>query len=132
MLDIDHFKQVNDTHGHLVGDAILAELGQILSRSVRDSDVCARYGGEEFAAILSDADLDGAMRLAGRLRAAVEATEFPHGLRITISVGVASTSVPARFANLLEAADGALYQAKNAGRNRVHPAFVDGALAGSS
>ena len=125
MMDIDHFKLVNDTHGHLVGDAVLAEVAQIITRSVRDSDVSARYGGEEFAVILSESDLDGAMRLAGRLRAAVEAAEFPSGLRVTISIGVAATAEPERLSKLLEEADRALYDAKRNGRNRVEAALLD-------
>jgi len=125
MLDIDHFKLVNDNHGHLVGDAVLAEVAQIITRSVRDSDVCARYGGEEFAVILSESDLDGAMRLAGRLRAAVEAAEFPAGLRVTVSIGVASTADPDQLSKLLEEADRALYDAKRNGRNRVEAALED-------
>lgn len=125
MLDIDHFKRVNDGYGHLVGDAVLAEVAQIVSRGVRDSDVCARYGGEEFAVILGETDLDGGMRLAGRLRAAVEAAEFPSGLRITVSIGVAATADPERLSKLLEDADKALYQAKGNGRNRVEAILVD-------
>lgn len=125
MMDIDHFKLVNDTRGHLVGDAVLSEVAQIITRSVRDSDVCARYGGEEFAVILSGSDLDGAMRLAGRLRAAVEAAEFPSGLRVTISVGAAATDEPERLSRLLEEADRALYEAKRKGRNRVEAALTD-------
>lgn len=121
MLDLDHFKIVNDTHGHLVGDTVLAQIGSVLRETVRDSDVCARYGGEEFAVIAHETSLDGAMRLAGRIRSAVEAAPFPNGLRLTVSIGVAATEDPERFGDLFEMADGALYQAKRAGRNRVVP-----------
>ena len=129
MLDIDHFKIVNDTHGHLVGDAVLAQLAGVVREIVRDSDVCARYGGEEFAVIAHETGLDGAMRLAGRIRTAVEASAFPNGLNLTVSIGVAATDDPERFGELFERADGALYDAKRQGRNRVIPA-LEAAVAG--
>ena len=119
MLDIDHFKLVNDRHGHLVGDQVLAELGRILAASVRESDVCARYGGEEFAAILHETSVQGAEVMAERLRQRVEANTFPAGLKLTVSVGVAATDNIERFGTLIEEADAALYRAKEGGRNRV-------------
>src|SRR5437764_14803104 len=91
MIDLDHFKQVNDTYGHLNGDAVLAELATLLSTGARESDVCARYGGEEFALILHETTEPGARILAERLRAKVAAATFPGGLKPTISVGVAAT-----------------------------------------
>lgn len=130
MLDIDHFKTINDTYGHLVGDAVLAELAAIIRRSTREADVAARYGGEEFAVIVHETPLDGAMRLAGRIRAAVEHATFPNHLRLTVSLGVACTSDAARFDDLFQAADAALYEAKNRGRNQVRAAEgLDTALA---
>ena len=119
MLDIDHFKAINDTHGHLVGDAVLASLAVIVRSCIREADLAARYGGEEFAVIVHETPLEGAMRLAGRIRAAVEKAVFPNRLRLTVSIGVACTDDPERFDDLFELADGALYQAKRAGRNRV-------------
>jgi diguanylate cyclase (GGDEF)-like protein len=122
MLDIDHFKSINDTYGHLVGDAVLAELATIVRAAIRDSDVAARYGGEEFAVIVQETPLDGAMRLAGRIRSAVEHASFPNDLRLTVSIGVASTTDAEEFAELFERADAALYEAKRRGRNRVEAA----------
>jgi len=119
MMDLDHFKEVNDAHGHLVGDQVLFELGSILVRSVRETDVCARYGGEEFAAIFHETGADGAQLLAERLGQAVEGATFPGGLKLTVSVGIAATEDPELMAHLLPAADRALYSAKEHGRNRV-------------
>ncbi|HLQ61353.1 MAG TPA: sensor domain-containing diguanylate cyclase [Candidatus Acidoferrales bacterium] len=127
MLDIDHFKEVNDSHGHLIGDQVLAELGRILAASVRESDVCARYGGEEFAAILHEASVEGAQIMAERLRQGVEAHTFPAGLKLSVSVGIAATDNPERFGTLIEEADSALYRAKEAGRNRVALAQIPSA-----
>jgi len=125
MLDLDHFKAINDTCGHLIGDAVLAHLASIIRSSIRDSDVAARYGGEEFAVIIQETDLGGAMRLAGRIRAAVEAAVFPSELRLTVSIGVASTDDAERFGELFELADTALYRAKREGRNRVQAAVFN-------
>jgi diguanylate cyclase (GGDEF)-like protein len=126
MVDLDHFKQVNDTYGHLNGDAVLAELGSILSTGLRESDVCARYGGEEFALILPETSVDGARTLAERLRARVASSTFPGGLKLTISVGVASTDDAALFTQLTDRADQALYAAKQGGRNQVRVADMKG------
>lgn len=120
MLDIDHFKEVNDQHGHLAGDAVLAALAAIIRRTIRESDLAARYGGEEFAVIVHETPLEGAMRLAGRMRSAVESAVYPNGIKLTVSIGVACTDDPDKFDDLFERADTALYEAKRAGRNRVH------------
>ncbi|HKV89296.1 MAG TPA: sensor domain-containing diguanylate cyclase [Candidatus Dormibacteraeota bacterium] len=122
MIDLDHFKQVNDTYGHLNGDAVLAELASILATGARESDVCARYGGEEFALILQETTEPGARTLAERIRAKVAAATFPGGLKLTISIGVAATEEPALFTSLIERADQALYAAKQGGRNQVRVA----------
>ena len=119
MIDLDHFKQVNDTHGHLVGDQVLSEVGSILVRSIRESDVCARYGGEEFGAIIHEASVEGARVLAERLRQSVEKATFPSGLKLTVSVGIAATDDPEQMPDLLAAADKALYEAKERGRNQI-------------
>ena len=122
MIDLDHFKQVNDTYGHLNGDAVLAELASILEHGARESDVCARYGGEEFGLILHETTDAGARTLAERIRAKVAAATFPGGLKLTISIGVAATAEPALFTTLMERADQALYAAKQGGRNQVRVA----------
>lgn len=126
MIDLDHFKQVNDTYGHLQGDAVLSELAQILVTGARESDVCARYGGEEFALILHETTEPGARTLAERIRAKVAAATFPGGLKLTISVGIAATDDPALFTQLIDRADQALYQAKQGGRNQVRVADMKG------
>ena len=127
LLDIDHFKKVNDTHGHLAGDAVLANLAQVLARAVRNEDVVARFGGEEFAIILRAIGIEPAAHMAERMRKLVEATQAPFNalqLKATVSIGVACfPTTPAKTPEeLVEAADKALYQAKNDGRNRVRRA----------
>ena len=124
LLDIDHFKRVNDTHGHLAGDAVLRGLGELLGREVRATDRVCRYGGEESTVILPETDLAAAARFAERLRAAVEAQPFDVDagvpLRMTVSIGVASWPAHADNAQaLVAAADAAMYAAKEGGRNRV-------------
>ena len=126
MLDIDHFKQINDTYGHLHGDAVLAELAKILNSAKRESDVAARYGGEEFGLILNDTGETGAMTLAERIREKVEAATFPGGLKLTVSIGVATSDDESQFTALIEKADQALYAAKQAGRNTVRVADMRG------
>jgi diguanylate cyclase (GGDEF)-like protein len=122
--DLDDFKRVNDRHGHPVGDTALRHVGALLSQRLRQTDVCARWGGEEFLIALAQVPLEGALALAERQRAALEATPLvlPDGsqLELTISIGVAN-AVPADRtpAPLVQAADRALYDAKAAGRNRV-------------
>jgi len=119
MMDLDHFKRVNDTYGHLQGDQVLAELAKIIIGAKRESDVAARYGGEEFALILHETPAEGAQILADRIRAAVEEATFPGNLKLTVSIGGAATEDEAQFTSLMEKADEALYEAKEGGRNRV-------------
>ena len=126
MIDIDHFKQINDTYGHLHGDAVLSELAKILNSAKRESDVAARYGGEEFGLILVESGETGAASLGERIREKVEAATFPGGLKLTISVGVATTDDEAQFTSLIEKADQALYAAKQGGRNTVRVADMKG------
>ena len=117
-IDIDHFKQFNDTHGHASGDQILAELGGVLRKWARSSDVVARYGGEEFIVLLPHTDAQGGLLAAERLRAAIESHSFTRRRRITVSVGVASYPVDGKMeSDLVRKADQALYLAKKAGRN---------------
>jgi diguanylate cyclase (GGDEF)-like protein len=125
LLDLDNFKQVNDTYGHQAGDAVLRAVGQVLRGGVRQVDLAGRYGGEEFALILPETDLRGALKLAERLRAALETTpvELPDGktLEVTASFGVALKDELPSADELVAVADGALYAAKRAGKNRVMP-----------
>jgi len=124
LLDIDHFKKVNDTMGHAAGDAALRALGERLQRSVRTEDIVARYGGEEFAVIARGILAPGAWLLAERIRQTVAALRVPYEgaeLSFTVSIGVVTTDSERSFANveaLLDAADRALYKAKADGRNR--------------
>ncbi|HEX8353134.1 MAG TPA: sensor domain-containing diguanylate cyclase [Pyrinomonadaceae bacterium] len=120
LLDIDHFKRVNDTHGHDAGDAALRILANALREEVRGVDTAARYGGEEFAIILPQAGPEGAQVVAERLRSRIERTEVPGVGCITASLGVATFPGDASSRELLvTSADRALYQAKRTGRNRV-------------
>ena len=128
MLDIDDFKQVNDTYGHLQGDSVLRRVGRVLTLEAREVDQPARYGGEEFVVALPETDIEGAVELAERIRARIESSSIPlvegNGeIRATASVGVAS--IPANASNahdVIAAADAALYEAKRAGKNRVERA----------
>jgi diguanylate cyclase (GGDEF)-like protein len=125
LIDLDFFKRVNDTRGHIQGDAVLKAVGELLQRRVRGSDVAGRYGGEEFAVLLSDTDESGAMAAAESLRAAIESlviepTSAGPPLHITASLGVAMmTQDSGRAEEVLAACDRALYRAKGFGRNRV-------------
>ncbi|WP_370540642.1 GGDEF domain-containing protein [Azospirillum sp. INR13] len=123
LLDIDHFKEVNDAHGHDVGDAVLVALSRVLQRGVRQSDLVARFGGEEFAILLPCTSLEGAFLLAERLRCAVSDCGVQHDgalLHVTVSIGVSTLSPNAdRPDTLIKAADIALYRAKSEGRDRV-------------
>ncbi len=124
MLDIDHFKHVNDTHGHLAGDAVLTNLATVLTKAVRNEDVVARFGGEELAVILRAIPIEPATSLAERLRKLIENTTTLHQgreLRATVSIGVAGypSTRAETLEQLVEAADRALYRAKHGGRNRV-------------
>jgi diguanylate cyclase (GGDEF)-like protein len=122
MLDLDHFKQLNDSYGHPAGDEVLHQLADLLGQLVRSIDVVARYGGEEFALLLPECHFDCAQVVAERLRQAIASTSFSTSagdLNLTISLGIASGSnLPLELESLLEAADRALYAAKEAGRNQ--------------
>ena len=120
LLDIDHFKRVNDTYGHDAGDMALKTLADVLREEVRGVDTAARYGGEEFAIILPHAGLEGALRVAERLRARIEGTNVPGVGHLTASLGVATFPLHGHTRDqLVNTADRALYTAKHEGRNRV-------------
>ena len=117
LLDADHFKRINDTHGHLVGDSVLKGIARVLQDECRVGDTFARYGGEEFAAILPGLDAEAALIAGERMRRVIE--EYDFETSVTLSVGVATLPRDARDPlSLIDAADGALYRAKELGRNR--------------
>jgi diguanylate cyclase (GGDEF)-like protein/PAS domain S-box-containing protein len=125
MIDIDYFKDYNDTNGHLAGDQALRAIAVLIQHGVRQSDILARYGGEEFSAILINTGKEGAKRIAERVRRNVAETRFPNeslqpngDLTVSIGIGTFSPSV-STLTDLIREADKALYQAKRAGRNRV-------------
>jgi diguanylate cyclase (GGDEF)-like protein len=118
LFDIDHFKQINDQHGHAAGDMVIREIGEILLSAIRESDVAARIGGDEFALILRESEPSKATLLCDRIRTAVDSRGFP--FPVTLSFGIAAwTSETKEGTTMLGAADEALYQAKELGRNRV-------------
>jgi diguanylate cyclase (GGDEF)-like protein len=123
VFDLDHFKQVNDTHGHLAGDAVLRQLAQIVRANVRRDDTLARIGGEEFGLILPEVGIDGARALAEKIRVAVEDATFRfegQTIPVTVSLGVAQWGAGVDEGDaLVRKADAALYEAKRGGRNRV-------------
>jgi diguanylate cyclase (GGDEF)-like protein len=139
MIDFDHFKEINDRHGHRAGDDVLREAALLVVAELRANDKATRYGGEEFCLILPEAGADEAAALAERLRRALEGHVFRVArdggavdLRVTASIGVASLGEHAGSAErLVRAADRALYEAKAAGRNRVVRATADAATAGA-
>ena len=122
MLDIDHFKNVNDTYGHDMGDVVLKNIAAVLRQTGRDSDIIARYGGEEFIIFLNNTDIEGAKIAAERIRAAVEqtviTTENGERIPVTISLGVTNTQNGDIYAMAKEA-DIALYHSKENGRNQA-------------
>lgn len=129
VIDMDRFKQINDTYGHLAGDTALKTVAEVLADELREYDAVGRFGGEEFVALLPAADVTVARQVAERLRRRIESTgiavqgrDGPHELHVTASVGVASGPGGAELDDLLHAADTALYAAKDAGRNAVRVA----------
>src|SRR6478735_8711163 len=123
MFDIDHFKKINDFHGHLAGDFVLKELARIVQARIRRDEVFARYGGEEFAIVLPETALDGAKALAEGIRDKIETSRFVFQnelIKVTVSVGVATLQDQDRIStDLIKRADERLYDGKRAGRNRV-------------
>jgi len=122
LLDADHFKRVNDTYSHAVGDAVLRELGALMLSHCREGDLAARFGGEEFVLLIPDTDLAGAQRLCERLRASIESwawSSIAPGLAVTASLGVANIAEAEDATAGLARVDALLYEAKRRGRNRV-------------
>lgn len=131
MIDLDHFKSINDRYGHALGDAALVAAVTSMQDSIRGSDILARWGGEEFAALLPNASLESAHVVAERIRANVERCELPLGgpgpdgelfVTMTVSIGLATCDEPETIQSVMARADQSLYLAKNAGRNRVRSA----------
>jgi diguanylate cyclase (GGDEF)-like protein/hemerythrin-like metal-binding protein len=119
LLDIDHFKQINDRYGHLNGDAVLQEVVTSTRLYLRETDVLGRWGGEEFVVLLPSTGLQVAIGVADRIRSQIAETDFSLGAPVTVSIGVASCRASDDLANFFERADAALYRAKDGGRNRV-------------
>ncbi|RMB04474.1 PleD family two-component system response regulator [Eilatimonas milleporae] len=131
MMDIDHFKRVNDTQGHAVGDRVLKEFAMRIGKNIRGVDLAARYGGEEFVVMMPETPVDWALMIAERLREEIADNPFDVGLKdgplnITVSIGVAASQADETPSQLLEVADKALYAAKEGGRNKVVVADRDG------
>jgi len=122
MLDIDYFKKINDTYGHLAGDFVLKEFVKIIRDKIRSSDILGRFGGEEFVLILPNTKVSGALKLAQRIKDEVENHLFEYGkdkIKFTTSIGITSSSLNDNVETLLERVDEALYDAKKKGRNRI-------------
>ena len=123
IIDIDHFKRVNDTLGHSAGDSVLKSMANCIKETMRTSDMLFRYGGEEFALLLSGTDIEGARQVGERIRNAVQTYPFVFDgkeLDLSVSIGVANLGRRDSASRLFDRADAALYQAKKAGRNQVH------------
>lgn len=134
VFDIDHFKQVNDRHGHQVGDTVLQTFASLLAANIRDGDLAARLGGEEFVIILSETAMDQATQIAERVRESFAGQQFisaSGSFAVTVSAGIAGGDSETDIIALLRQADTALYDAKRSGRNRVLLYFEDTSLAPS-
>jgi len=124
MIDIDHFKNINDTYGHIVRDEVLKKFGNVLVKTFRDIDLVSRIGGEEFTAILQELNLEKTMEVAERLRQNIETQIFSlnDGIKIQVTVSIGMALYPdtvGDIKNLKEIADNKLYEAKETGRNKV-------------
>ncbi len=122
MIDIDHFKQINDRYGHTVGDEVIGRIGAIIRRNMREGDIAGRYGGDEFGVVLNGVDAATAVQIAERIRASIHAAGFEHAaeLHCTLSIGIAQSGEGARDARAwVRQADAALYNAKLRGRNQL-------------
>jgi len=122
LADLDHFKRINDSHSHAIGDQVLCRISEILTNRCRKTDIVARYGGEEFLLCFPDTSSEFAEQICSQIRCAVERTDWSDigmGIRLTISFGIAEVGIDSRCTTILSAADTRLYQAKHKGRNRV-------------
>ena len=122
MLDIDHFKRINDTYGHPVGDQAIKAVADVCTKALRPHDLLARYGGEEFVLTLPQTDSEGARTVAERIRTMTEALTVPSEqgpVRVTVSIGISTYQTGLEFDRVVQRADEALYEAKQSGRNRV-------------
>jgi len=124
MIDIDHFKKVNDVYGHKAGDKVLSLIVDLMSKRIRETDAFFRVGGEEFAVLLRDAKLETAKKLAEELRELIESTPIMENYTVTCSMGVASLNKDESTDSWMRRADNALYKAKENGRNRIELADV--------
>lgn len=122
MIDIDYFKKINDTYGHLIGDQILKELARILVDELREQDISFRYGGEEFAVILPNTNINDSIFIAEKVRRSVEYAEWQVP-SVTISIGIATTKIGDTIKTIQTRADKALYESKNNGRNQITHAY---------
>jgi diguanylate cyclase (GGDEF)-like protein len=123
MLDLDHFKRLNDTHGHLAGDEVLKGFAQVLQGCLRQADIICRWGGEEFIVLLKDTDSRNALLIAEKIRLHTEQQVFEYdgvALRVTTSVGLTGLQADDTLPGLIARADQALYRAKQSGRNRIN------------
>ena len=119
ILDVDHFKRINDNHGHALGDEVLMSVARLIGRTVRESDFAARWGGEEFLLVMADTDMEGALNCCERVRATIADQVVCGGKPVTVSIGVATHKGAEAIDATLARADLKLYEAKNAGRNRL-------------
>jgi diguanylate cyclase (GGDEF)-like protein len=128
LIDLDHFKAINDEHGHQMGDEVIRRVSRLLCINTREIDAVARYGGEEFVMMLKGMNLERAESIAERLRTQIEAMAgLPEPIRVTASIGIAMKDPGDTVASLLKRSDEALYLSKRAGRNRVstHYAYAE-------
>jgi diguanylate cyclase len=137
LADIDHFKRINDTHGHQAGDRVVSHVGAFLRQCVRPTDYIARYGGDEFALLLADTELDEGMELVEIVRCAIARSNFDIGLRgeqaaVTFSIGVAATEEGDTVETIIKRADMGLYKSKQGGRNQVQCHRPDAGLSGAA
>ena len=119
LVDIDHFKKINDNYGHDKGDFVIKTISSLIRRNIRSSDICSRWGGEEFLILASNSDLKSALKLSENLKELIEKSQFETKYSITISIGVSTFDENLSQEELLKLADNALYKAKKNGRNRV-------------
>ena len=119
LLDIDYFKEINDTYGHDKGDFVIKEISVLMQKNIRNSDICARWGGEEFLILAPNSDLTSAIKLANNLKELIENFNFEMSSSVTVSIGVSSIDTHLEQDGLLKLVDNALYKAKEKGRNRV-------------